>query len=215
LRRERGELGLVDVEADFCGFPFDSVNVEAFGEVFTTGEFCGRGEIGGGAVGERAVDRAVDGGGLFADVLHDVDFAALGPADRIDVVAEHPERGPDALAVRDFDAGLEAAESLRVEPLRFEASGRVFASDVVGAFVIFFACGDDEIAVFDVGVFRTICVGLEFVVTPATAAEVVSPFFRVGSGTVRAVEFVGPDQSEVFRRGLRGGGGFYSRGRWG
>jgi len=83
------------------------------------------------------------------------------------------------LAVRDFDAGLEAAESLCVEALRFEASGSVSAGDVVGAFVIFFACGDDEIAVFDVSVFLTICVGLEFVVTPATAAEVVSPFFGI------------------------------------
>ncbi len=71
---------------------------------------------------------------------------------------------------------------------------------MIGAFEIFFAGGDDEIAVFDVDVFAAVCVGLEFVVAPAVAAEVVGPFFRVGGGAVGAVEFVGPDQVEIFRR---------------
>ena len=191
---------MVDVEADFGGFPFDGVDVEGFVEIFAAGEFCGSGEIGGGAVGERAVDGAVDGGGLFADIFHDVDFAAFGPADGFDVVAEHPEGGPDALALRDFDAGFEAAEGLGEEALGFQARGSVFAGDVIGAFEIFFARGDDEIAVFDVGVFAAIGVGLELVVAPAFAAEVVGPFFRVGGGAVGAVEFVGPDEREIFRR---------------
>ena len=42
-------------------------------------------------------------------------------------------------------------------------------------------------------------VGLEFVVAPAVAAEVVGPFFRIGGGAVGGVEFVGPDESEIFR----------------
>jgi hypothetical protein len=119
LRGERGELGLVDVEADFGGFPFDGVDVEAFGKVFAASEFGRSGEIGGGAVGERAVDRAVNDGGLLADIFHDVDLAGLGPANRVDVVAEHPKGGPDALAFWNFDSGFEAAEGLSEQALRF------------------------------------------------------------------------------------------------
>jgi hypothetical protein len=76
---------------------------------------------------------------------------------------------------------------------------------VIGAFVILFAGGDDEIAVFDVGVFAVICVGLEFVVAPAASAEVVGPFLGVGSGAVGGVEFVGPDEGEIFECRWLGG----------
>ena len=141
--------------------------MKAFGKVFAAGKFGGSGEVGGGSVGERAVDGAVNDVGLFADIFHDVDLAALRPADGVDVVAEHPERRPDALALRDFDAGFEAAESLREEPLSFQARGSVFAGDVITAFVIFFARGDDEIAVFDVRVLGAVGVGLEFVDCPS------------------------------------------------
>jgi hypothetical protein len=72
---------------------------------------------------------------------------------------------------------------------------------VIGAFVVFLASGDDEIAVFDVGVGGAICVGLELVVAPAATAEVVGPFFGVGSGAIGGVEFVGPDEGEIFERG--------------
>jgi hypothetical protein len=95
--------------------------------------------------------------------------------------------------MRDFDAGFEAAERLGEEALCFQASGSVFAGDVIGAFEVFFARGDDEIAVFDVRVYAAVGVGLEFVVTPAFTAEVVGPFLGVGCGAVGAVEFVGPD----------------------
>jgi hypothetical protein len=84
------------------------------------------------------------------------------------------------LALRDFDAGFEAAESLREEALRLQAGGSVFAGDVIGAFEIFFASGDDEIAVLDVRVVAAVSVRLELVVAPAFAAEVVGPFFRIG-----------------------------------
>jgi hypothetical protein len=201
LRREGGELGLVDVEANFGGFPFDGVDVEGFGKVFAAGEFSGGGEIGRGTVGERAVDRTVNGGGLFADIFHDVDLAALGPADRVDVVAEHPKGGPDTLAFWNFYPGFEAAEGLSEQALCLQTRGRVFAGDAVAAFKIFFASGDNEVAVLDAGVLPAIRVGLEFVIAPTVAAEVVGPFFRVGSGTVGGVEFVGPDEGEIFRGG--------------
>ena len=53
------------------------------------------------------MDRAVDDVWLPADVFHDVNLTAVRPADRADVVAKHPERRPDSLAVRDLDACLD------------------------------------------------------------------------------------------------------------
>ena len=128
----------------------------------------------------------MEGGGFLADVFHDVDFAALGPADGGNVFAEHPEGGPHALAFRDFDAGFDAAVGLGEEALRFQAGGSVFARDAIGGRVGFFLRGDDEIALFDVGVFGAIGVGLEFVVAPAFAAEVVGPFVGIWRGAVWA-----------------------------
>src|SRR5260370_1318040 len=53
----------------------------------------------------------VDGGIVVEGpkVLHDVDFAARWPADRTDVLAQHPERGPDPLAKGKLDSGLNPA----------------------------------------------------------------------------------------------------------
>ena len=99
---ERGVLRGVDVKADFGGFPLDRVNVERVGEMLATGELGGRVRSVAVPLEKRAVDGAVDGGGLFADVLHDVDLAALWPSGGGDVIAEHPEGGPDALACGDL-----------------------------------------------------------------------------------------------------------------
>ena len=60
----------------------------------------------------RAVHRPVHRGRLSADVFHDVDFAALRPADALDVVAKHPERRPEALPAWDANARLESAVGL-------------------------------------------------------------------------------------------------------
>jgi hypothetical protein len=81
--------------------------------------------------------------GLFADVLHDVDFAALGPADGRNIVAQHPECGPHSLPRGNLDAGLEAAVGLREQALGLEARGREFPRDVIGTFEVFLARGDD------------------------------------------------------------------------
>jgi hypothetical protein len=81
--------------------------------------------------------------GLFADIFHDVDFAALGPAYRRNIVAQHPECGPHSLPRGNLDAGLEAAVGLREQALSLESRGRELARDVVGTFDIFLARGDD------------------------------------------------------------------------
>ena len=135
---------------------------------------------------------------LFPDVFHDVDFAALGPAGGRDVVAQHPESRPHSLPCGDFDAGFEAAVGLGEQALGLETRRGVLARDVVRSCVLFLAGGDYQISVFDARVFSAIGVPLEFLIAPATAAEVVGPLFGVGERTVGAVELVVPHESVVF-----------------
>src|ERR1700722_19214038 len=186
------EIG-VDVEADDVGGPFDSEDVEVVGEVLASGEGENRGEVAGVRGGARAVQGAVEFAGFLADVFHNVDFTALGPAYGGDVFSEHPEGGPHALAFGDFDAGFDATVGLGEEALRFQAGGSVVAGDAVGGGVDFLLRGDDEIAFFDVGVFGAVGIGLEFVIAPTFAAQVVSPFGGIGRGTVGRGEFIAPD----------------------
>jgi hypothetical protein len=54
-----------------------------------------------------------------------------------------PSIQPHSLPRGNLDAGLEAAVGLREKALGLEARGREFARDVIGAFEIFPARGDD------------------------------------------------------------------------
>src|SRR5260370_18745723 len=92
----------------------------------------GRGGVAGSGDRARTVERTGNDARLLADIFHDVDFAARGPADGSDVVAEHPEGGPHSLPCGYFYAGFEAAVGLAEEALGFEASGGVIAGDAVG-----------------------------------------------------------------------------------
>ena len=47
--------------------------------------------------------------GVMADELYDVNLAAARPAEGGVVVAQHPDRGPDPLALRKLGPHLEAA----------------------------------------------------------------------------------------------------------
>ena len=81
LRRvERGVETCVDVEADCAGFPFDSVEVKVIGEILASGQNEGSGGVARWAGGARAMERAVNGARLLADIFHDVDLAAFRPA---------------------------------------------------------------------------------------------------------------------------------------
>ena len=51
------------------------------------------------------VDRAVHHAGAMADMLHDVDLAADGPADRL--FGQHPDGRPTAASARDLGARLD------------------------------------------------------------------------------------------------------------
>src|SRR5258708_17039834 len=118
---ERGIEIRVDVEAKRAGFPFDRVEVKVIGKILTGGQAEGCGGVARWADGARAMERTVDRARLLANIFHDVDFAALGPADGADVIAKHPEGGPHSLPRGYFDAGFEAAVGLAEEALSFEA----------------------------------------------------------------------------------------------
>src|SRR6266567_3324779 len=128
-----GPLGLressvqirVYVKAHYAGLPLDGVEMKIIGEVLARREAKNRGGIAGWAGRAGPVKRPMDGAGLLANIFHDVDFAALGPADDRDVVPQHPESGPHSLPRGNFDARFKAAVGLAEKSLRFEPCGSV------------------------------------------------------------------------------------------
>ena len=151
-----------------------------------------------------------------AHELHDVDLPGLRPADLLDVVAEHPERRPEARGTGNLDARLDPAVLELAEVPREQARRRELARAVVAALR---AVGpqdrDDEVALaVGRGVRRAGGVGLELVVPPAheadrrAVAEVVPPGRRVRGRAGRAVELVAPGElprDRARRRGRDGG----------
>src|SRR5260370_20088067 len=123
--REGGVQIRINVEADCAGLPFDRVEMKIVREILAGREAEGRSGVAGSADRARTVERTVNDARLLADIFHDVDFAARGPADGSDVVAEHPEGGPHSLPSGYFYAGFEATVGLAEEALGFEASGGV------------------------------------------------------------------------------------------
>src|SRR6202165_45232 len=123
LRRvECGVESGVDVKADCARFPFGRVDVKVIGKFLAGGQAEGRSGVARLANGARAMQRSVDGAGLLADIFHDVDFAALRPANGADVIAKRPEGGPHSLPRGNLDASFEAAIGLAEKALSFEAS---------------------------------------------------------------------------------------------
>src|ERR1700687_3018606 len=110
---------VVDLEADHVRFPLDSEDVEVVGKAPVARKRIRSADTVRAGI-SRAVDGAVYEAWFLADVLHDVDFAAVGPPGFVDVVAQHPECGPDSLSARNLDAGLEAPIGLRKLALSFQ-----------------------------------------------------------------------------------------------
>src|SRR5262249_12997093 len=98
----------------------------------------------------RSVHGAVNCRGLTADVFHDVDLAAGGPAHRANVVTEHPEGGPDTLSERNLNACLESAITLAEESLRLQPRRGVVALDAVRAGEALASGFDDQISLLKV-----------------------------------------------------------------
>src|SRR6185436_147009 len=112
---------------------------------------------------------------LFADIFHDVDLAAVGPMDCIDVLTQQPECRPEALAVRNSDSRFKPPIGLGELILREQPGGSVIASYLVGSGKRFLSGSDNERTGLDAGVHVAAGIGFEFVITPTVPAEVKGP----------------------------------------
>src|SRR5687768_5497761 len=77
-------LAPIDEPPDVIGSPRDGENMKVVGVISARERIGAADSLGAGVT--RTMQRAVSDGRLAADVLHDVDLAALGPPNRIDVV---------------------------------------------------------------------------------------------------------------------------------
>src|SRR5208282_1333865 len=93
----RSECGVeirIDEKAHRAGLPLDGVKVKVVCEVLVCGETERSHVVACAVRGARAMQRTLDGTGFLANIFHDVDLAALGPACSGNVFSEHPEGGP-------------------------------------------------------------------------------------------------------------------------
>jgi len=114
---------------------------------------------------------AVNGPGFAADVFHDVNLTALGPANTggFEINAEHPKGRPDSLSKWELNARLDFAVSDRKLCQRFQACGGVISG---------WSLHNPNYQVslpVQVGIFTVVCVDFNFVVPPATTAQIVVP----------------------------------------
>src|SRR5580693_3720057 len=103
---------IVDIEADGVGLPLDGEDMKVIGKSSFLWQAVGSFDSNAAGV-TRPVNRAVDNRRFLANVFHDVDLATGRPTCFVDVIAQHPERWPHALARRNFDACFEAPVRLR------------------------------------------------------------------------------------------------------
>src|SRR5580692_2147211 len=137
---------IVDVETNHVRFPLNREKMKVVGKALIICKWVGcANAVPAGISG--TVDRAVDDRGFLADILPDVDLAAVGPARFVDIGAEHPEGGPDSLSTRYLTARLESPIGLRKLARGFQASGSVVSGDAVRARVFFPQYLDDEVAI--------------------------------------------------------------------
>ncbi len=107
----------------------------------------------------------------IADILHDVDLAAVGPSGTWIVRAEHPKCRPDPLPLWDLDTCLDATVRPLGFALRLDTSGCV-----VVAPLRLLSGRYDEIAVAVHGrVVGRIRVVLEFAIAPTIATRIERP----------------------------------------
>ncbi len=206
-RRLPAVLDAVDVPGDRVGGPVHGEGVEVVGERLRRSAACTASSARAAGVA-GAVHGAVHVAGLAADVLHDVDLAAGRPRVLADVVAEHPERRPDALPARHLDPRLELPVRLGELVRGQQPGGGVLAGAVVALVAgrVLPPGGDHQVALAVVrGVAGAVRVVLQLVVAPAVAAGVVLPLGRVGPGAGGGVELVGPGHRR--RRGSAALGG--------
>jgi hypothetical protein len=141
----------------------------------------------------EAVDRAEDTVGLTSDVFHDVDLAASGPRDGVDVRTERPDRRPQPGTGRHAQAGLDPTVSNFDFALGDDACRRVAT---LGR-----ACRDREVAVTVVCSVRGIVrVPLLFAIPPpgdplgSPVTELERPGAGIWQRSGRSIKLVTPDK---------------------
>src|SRR5215471_4140586 len=131
--------------------------------------------------------------GFPADVFHNVDLTASRPARSVDIVAKHPECRPDPLAERYFYPGFNAAVFLLEFAFRQQPGRRVVATDsVLTSEGLVDYLYDQVAAPIQISILSAAGVGLEFVVSPAIAADIVTPLSRIRLGPCWPIELIGP-----------------------
>src|SRR3954466_3965958 len=140
---------------------------------------------------------------FFANVFHDVDLAACRPALLPNVVAQHPERRPDSLSVRNFDARFKPSILLRELALRLQPARRVITGDSVSPAVFFLKGLNDKISALLNYVLRAAGVILEFLISPSVTARFCYPLRGIDRRTIRTVELVAPHKLPARTRNLR------------
>src|SRR5262249_6169570 len=135
---------------------------------------------------------------LASAILHDVDLAALRPADRRIVVAEKPERRPQTDSGGELHPRFEPAIRLREMALGLHARRGVTLS-----LVRFVEARNDEGAVpIDVRVLRAIAVVLELAISPAGPSRFESPLRAIDARLGGPVELVVPRERPARLRGI-------------
>ncbi len=190
-------LRVVHVPADLVRLPFDGEHMERIRKR-ALGDRGGLTHAGAPGV-SRPVHGPIHAAGFAADMLHDVDLAATGPARLVYVRPQHPEGRPDPLPEWKLHAGFDPAVREGVQVLGGKAGGGVIAVEVLLG-----ARFQDQHAALDARVFGAVGIVLPFVVSPAAAADIKNP---IGGVDRPAREFVLPDQIPAGTHSLRGGGG--------
>ena len=185
---------VVQVPADAFGLPGDRVHVEVVREA--GGGPVRPGDAGGAGV-PRSMDRAVDDGRVLAEVLHDVDLAARGPPDLVDVLAEHPEGGPHSPTPRQADPGLHQTVGEGDPVLGDQSRGGVLATaePTLSLPRVRTPDHDGEVpASVERGVLGAVGVELQLLVPPAMPADLVPPGGGVHRQTGGPVELLRPGE---------------------
>src|SRR5713226_1248973 len=183
----------IHVEPDDVGFPFHGKDMEIVAEFSAREDISGRQGILAEVAG--AMQTAVHLCRFFADVLHDVDLAAKRPFRGGDIVAEHPERRPDSLALRDPDPCFEASVLLSELPCGLQPCRGVTTCNAMWVCISLARCCYDKLAVLLMSVLRPGGVILQLVVSPAVAAGLDHPFSGVWRRSVCAVELIAPHEN--------------------
>src|SRR6185503_19413741 len=137
---------------------------------------------------------AVNDRRFLTDILHDVDLATVGPVNNIYVVAQQPERWPNALAVGNPDTRFKSSKRL-AEFVFGEQSGRsVLTSYFIRPNKRFFESFDYQSAVLKMRICSAIGVALKFVITPTVAANIKGPLAGTNRRATGSVKLVAPHQ---------------------